>query len=87
MVLGLILFNIFLRNLFLFLNDIDITCFADDNTRYKACDNVDAVVKTLGIFAEKLFNGLRIIKWKAAQVSVIWDWVQEIQIKSNLDIH
>ena len=66
---------------------LTLLVFFNDNTHYKACDNVDAVVKTLGIFAEKLFNGLRIIKWKAAQVSVIWDWVQEIQIKSNLDIH
>ena len=31
-------------------------CYADNNALYKACDNVDAVVKTLKMSAEKLFK-------------------------------
>ena len=38
------------------MNEVDIVCYADDNTQYKACDNVDAVFKTLRMFIEKLFK-------------------------------
>ena len=36
--------------------NIDFTSYADDNTIYNACDNVDAVAKTLRMSAEKLFK-------------------------------
>ena len=55
-VLGPILLNIFLSGLFLVLNDIDIASHANDNTLYEACENVDAVAKTLRMLAEKLFK-------------------------------
>ena len=54
--LRLILFNIFLGDVFLILNDIDFPSYADDNTFYKACDNVDFVVKILRMSAEKVFK-------------------------------
>ena len=53
---------IILSDLFLILNDIDIVSYADDNTLHKACDNVDAVVKTLKISAEKLECSKYLIK-------------------------
>ena len=56
MVLGPILFNIFLSGIFLMLYDIDVTCYADDNTHFKSCDYVDAVDKTLKMSAEKLLK-------------------------------
>ena len=56
LVLGPAVFNIYLSDLFLILNDIDIVCYDDDNTQYKACDNVDAVFKTLKMSVEKLFK-------------------------------
>ena len=36
--------------------NIDFTSYADDNTIYNACDNVDIVAKTLRMSAEKLFK-------------------------------
>ena len=48
------LFKIFLSDLFLILNDIDLACYAGDKTFYKAHDNVNAVVKTWKMSAEKL---------------------------------
>ena len=46
-------------SLFLILNDIAIACYADDKAFYKACGNVDAVVESLRISAEKLFKRLK----------------------------
>ena len=54
--LGHILLNLFLSDVFLILNDIKISCYGDDNTLYKACGNVHAIVKTLRMSAEKLFK-------------------------------
>ena len=59
LLLGPILFNIILSDLFFILNDIDIACYVDDNTLYKTHGNVDAVSKTLRMSAEKLFKWLR----------------------------
>ena len=38
--LGPLLFNIFLSDLFLIVNDVNITSYADDNTLYDSCDTV-----------------------------------------------
>ena len=54
--LGPVLCNVFLSDIFLNLNDIDITCYANDNAFYKAYGNVDAAVNSLRISAEKLFK-------------------------------
>ena len=54
-----ILSNVFVSGLFLILNDIDISCYADDNTFHKACGIVDAAVESLRISAEKLFKRLK----------------------------
>ena len=58
-VLGPALCNVFLSDLFHILNDTDIAFYADDNTFYKGCGNVDAVVESLRISAEKLFKRLK----------------------------
>ena len=62
LVLGPTLFNIYLSDFFLILNDIDIARYDDDNTQYKACDNFDAVFKTLRMLLKSHLNGIRIIK-------------------------
>ena len=53
------MFNIILSDLFLILNDIEITCYTNDNTLYKTYGNVDAAAKTLRMSAEKLFKWFR----------------------------
>ena len=50
--LGPILFNVFLNDLFLILNEIGIAIYVNDNTLYKACDKVFAAAKTLRMLVE-----------------------------------
>ena len=44
--LGPLLFNIFLADLFVIHNDIDIENLADDNTRYLTAKNVEDVIES-----------------------------------------
>ena len=46
-ILGPILFNIFLSDLFLIVDDIDIANYADDNTIYKEHENIDDLIASL----------------------------------------
>ena len=55
-VLGPILFNIFLSDLFLILNNIDFTSYADDNTIYTTGENIDEVIFSLQESFKKLFK-------------------------------
>ena len=52
-ILGPLLFNIFLANLFVAINDIDIASYADDNTPCMIANNVDDLM----IFLEQASNG------------------------------
>ena len=44
-ILGPILFNIFLSDLFLVVKDVNFASYADDNTIYQSANNVDDVIK------------------------------------------
>ena len=55
-ILGPILFNIFLSDLFLIVDDIDIANYADDNTIYKEHENIDDLITSLQNAAVKLFK-------------------------------
>ena len=55
-ILGLTLFNIFLSDLFLIIKDTNFANYVDDNTIYKACNNVDDVILYLQQSPEKLFK-------------------------------
>ena len=46
-ILGPLLFNIFLCDLFLFIKDIDIASYADDNTPYTVHENPKKIIKVL----------------------------------------
>ena len=48
-ILGPLLFNIFLCDLFLFIKDIDIASYADDNTPYTVQKNPEKLLKYLKI--------------------------------------
>ena len=55
-ILGPLLFNIFISDLFLIIKDIDIGSYADDNTPYCAYDNFDDVLACLEKTASDLFE-------------------------------
>ena len=55
-ILGPILFNIFLSDLFLVVKDVNFASYADDNTIYQSANNVDDVINNLQLSAEKLFR-------------------------------
>ena len=46
-ILGPILFNIFINDLFLFINEVELANFADDNTIYTTKKNVEEIIKVL----------------------------------------
>ena len=56
MILGSILFNIFLSDLFLVAKDVNFASYVDDNTIYQSGRNVDDVINDLQLSAEKLFR-------------------------------
>ena len=55
-ILGLILFNIFLSDLFLVISNTDFSSYADDNTIYDSGNSIGDVISSLQESAEKLFQ-------------------------------
>ena len=55
-ILGPLLFNIFLIDLFFIIEDTDIASHAHDNTPYVIADNIDGVIKSLEESSEILFK-------------------------------
>ena len=55
-ILGPLLFNIFLADLFLILNDVDIASYADDNTPYVIADDINGVITSLEKASKALFE-------------------------------
>ena len=55
-ILGLLLFNIFLCDLFLIVENIDIASYADDNTAYTTGNSIEKVVQKLQNVAQTLFQ-------------------------------
>ena len=55
-ILGPLLFNIFLIELFFIIEDADIASSVNDNTPYVTADNIDGVIKFLEEASEILFK-------------------------------
>ena len=56
LILGPLLFNSFLIDLFFIIKDTDIAIYADDNTPYAIADNIDGVIKSFKEAREILFK-------------------------------
>jgi hypothetical protein len=55
-ILGPLLFNIFICDLFILIDDVDIASYADDNTPYVCDTSLDKVINKLEERTNKLFN-------------------------------
>ena len=55
-ILGPLLFNLFLCDLFLFVDEVDIMSYADDNTPYVCSENVDVNLEKLEEVGKVLFE-------------------------------
>ena len=55
-ILGPLLFNIFVCDLFSVLSDVEFTSYADDNTHYVVKNNVRSVIKSLKNTSVELFE-------------------------------
>ena len=55
-IIGPILFNIFLSDLFLRISDTDFSSYADDNTIYDSGNSIEEVISSLQESAEKLLQ-------------------------------
>ena len=55
-ILGPLLFNIFLADLFFILTDVDIESYEDDNTPYVFADDINGVITSLEKASKALFE-------------------------------
>ena len=55
-ILGPLLFNIFLADLFFIVNSTDIANYADDNTPYATANDIDSLIASLEEASESLFT-------------------------------
>ena len=63
-ILGRLLFNIFLNDIFYFIKDVSIANYADDNTPYAMDINVTALLETLELGTNVLLDWFRINEMK-----------------------
>ena len=66
-ILGPLLSNIFLCDLFYMMSDTDFASYADDNTTYISADTIDEVIKRLEAASGKLFKWFADNQMKANQ--------------------
>ena len=71
-ILGSLLFNIHLRDLFHFLENIDIASYADDTTLYSAQKNRETVINTIETSLKFFMIGLVTVLWKLIAVKAVY---------------
>ena len=64
-ILGPLLFNIFINDIFYFIKDTKLANYADDNTIYTVEDNTDDLLKTLGNETTLILNWFRVNEIKS----------------------
>ena len=63
--LGLLLFNIFLCDLFLIMNNIELASYADDNTPYAVGNNIEELIVKLQNASKTPFRWFSINQMKS----------------------
>ena len=84
-ILGPLVFNIFLADLFLIPSDIDIANFADDNTPYLSAKNVEDVIESLGRASVSLFRWFEnnLLKGNADKCHFLVSISKEVSLNVN----
>ena len=84
-ILGPLLFNIFLADLFLIHSDIDIANFADDNTPYLSAKNVEDVIESIERASVSLFRWFEnnLLKGNADKCHFLVSTSQEVSLNVN----
>ena len=88
-ILGPLLFNIFLIDLFFIIEDNDIASYTDDNTPYVIADNIDEVIKSLEEASEILFKWFNdnLVRINADKCHLLVSTNNTVKIKiGNFDI-
>ena len=75
-ILGPILFNIFINDLFLVISDTDFSSYADHNTIYDSCNSFDEVISSSQESAEKSFQWFSHNQMKGNTDK--WHWIVSI---------
>ena len=71
-ILGPLLFNVFMCDLFFIVNEIDFASYADDNTPFVSGDRLDDVLVSLENASLKLFDWFSNNQMKANLINVIY---------------
>ena len=84
-ILGPLLFNIFLADLFFIHNDIDIANFADDNTPYLSAKNAEDVIESLERASVSLFRWFEnnLLKGNVDKFHFLESPSQEVSLNAN----
>ena len=71
-ILGPLLFNIYMCNLFFVVESLDIASYADDTTPYVCLEDIDLIVEKLEVKANEIFQWFNEMQSKQTLISVIF---------------
>ena len=73
-ILGTLLFNIFLCNLFFIMKETNFSSYADDDTHYRTADTIEEVIDTIE----------EVIKSLERDSTMLFKWFSDNQMKANI---
>ena len=79
-ILGPLLFNVLLCDLFLIIENTDTASYADDNTLYTTVNSIEEVIQKLEKSSKGSFRSLVITKWKLSLASVTFYVAQTVKL-------
>ena len=85
-IIGPLLFNIFLADLFFILNDVDIASYADDNTPYVIANDINGVITSLVKASKALFEWFEnnLLKSNANKCHLLVSSSDAVNLKVNM---
>ena len=84
-ILGPLLFNIFINDIFFFANDTKITNYAEDNTPYAIEDSIEKLIQTPEKETNILLSWFKYNKTKSDTTNILLSWFKYNEMKSTTD--